>query len=334
MNRADTFAVDPRLRVLLADLGVSAANVLRRAELPEDMLARGPVRLPPADYFRLWLAIEAEVDDPAFPIRIIEALRVESFMPALFAAVCSPNFMIAAQRLSQYKRLIAPVAIKTERTEQQFSVTFHWLDTLTKPPRSLLGMELAFVVNLARLGTRQRIVPEQVISQVPLTHPSFVEYFGVQPILADHATIRMSIADAERPFLTANEAIWSAFEPDLRRRLSALDASADTKTRVRAALLEALPSGAHAMPQVAKQLGMSKRTLQRRLAGEGTTFQQVLQKTREDLARHYLTETELVTAEIGFLLGFDEPNSFYRAFRDWTGLTPEGLRRLVAQPTG
>jgi len=70
----------------------------------------------------------------------------------------------------------------------------------------------------------------------------------------------------------------------------------------------------------------SARTLQRQLSQEGTSFQAILAGTRESLARHYLTSGELRTSEIAFLLGYDDTNSFYRAFRSWTGTTPDAIR--------
>lgn len=139
-----------------------------------------------------------------------------------------------------------------------------------------------------------------------------------------------SAVDANRPFLTSNEPLWAAFEPELRRRLADLDAPATTAQRVRAALLEALPSGLASMEGIAHKLTLSKRTLQRRIEAEGTSYQQILTETRADLARHYLDNTALSVAEISFLLGFSEPNSFHRAFRTWTGTTPDRARRAGA----
>jgi AraC-like DNA-binding protein len=129
-----------------------------------------------------------------------------------------------------------------------------------------------------------------------------------------------------RPFLTSNEPLWSAFEPELRQRLADLGTPATTAKRVRAALLEGLPSGLVTMEAIARKLGSSKRTLQRRVEAEGRSYRQILRETREALARHYLEKTALPAAEISFLLGFDEPNSFYRAFRMWTGMTPDSVR--------
>ena len=80
------------------------------------------------------------------------------------------------------------------------------------------------------------------------------------------------------------------------------------------------------MADIADRLAVSTRTLQRRLGDEGTSFQQELSALREELARHYLTNTACSSAEISFLLGYADPSSFYRAFHDWTGVTPERVR--------
>lgn len=78
------------------------------------------------------------------------------------------------------------------------------------------------------------------------------------------------------------------------------------------------------MSAVARNLGTS--TLQRRLAQEDTSFQILLAATREALARHYLRSSQLPISEISFLLGYEDPNSFFRAFSSWTGQTPDAIR--------
>jgi len=92
-------------------------------------------------------------------------------------------------------------------------------------------------------------------------------------------------------------------------------------------LLEMLPTGQSAAHQVAKSLSVSKRTLQRRLTTEATSFQLILNQTREGLARHYLSRSNLSNGEISLLLGFDDTNSFLRAFLQWTGVTPKAFRQ-------
>ena len=120
--------------------------------------------------------------------------------------------------------------------------------------------------------------------------------------------------------------MWAAFEPSLRQRLSDATTIASTSARVSGWLSETIASGRASIDDAARGLGVSTRTLQRRLTDEGTSFQSLLAETRLKLSRHYLTQTHLGIPEIAFLLGYSEQNSFYRAFRDWTGLTPEAAR--------
>jgi len=321
----DTYALDTTWRTALRDMAVRPADVLRRAGLADDLLEHPSARLESAAYYRLWNSIEAETRDPAFPVRLCQALRAESFSPPLFAALCSPDFIVAAQRISQYKKLVAPFRFEVIETEQTVAAELTWPDT---PPASLVMMELLFCLTLIRTGTREPVQPVEVVTGVPPDVPApYEDYLGVPVYRGDRNRITFSTADATRPFLTSNEPLWATFEPELRRRLADLDAPATTVQRIRAALLEALPSGRASMDTVARKLMMSKRTLQRRIDAEGSSYQVILDETRTDLANHYLQNTVLTVAEIAFLLGFSEPNSFYRAFRAWTGSTPEQVRR-------
>ncbi|MFD0522524.1 helix-turn-helix transcriptional regulator [Paractinoplanes durhamensis] len=151
-------------------------------------------------------------------------------------------------------------------------------------------------------------------------------YFGTPIRPGDVDAITFTAEDAARPFLTEDESMWNFFAPELRRRLAELEASATTADRVRAALHVNLPAGDSSINAVAGQLIVSPRTLQRQLQAEGTSYQEVLTGTRETLARRYLTDRSLTVAQIAYLLAYDDTNSFYRAFRSWTGVTPEAVR--------
>ena len=80
---------------------------------------------------------------------------------------------------------------------------------------------------------------------------------------------------------------------------------------------------------VARELGLSDRTLQRRIIDDGATFRQLLLEARQELAREYLNRPEIDVAEVAFLLGYEDSNSFYRAFRTWEGTTPSQLRAAL-----
>jgi AraC-like DNA-binding protein len=97
--------------------------------------------------------------------------------------------------------------------------------------------------------------------------------------------------------------------------------------RVQRALAADLSAGGARIETVARQLAMSGRTLQRRLAGEGVSFQQVLDAARREAAARYLAEPTLATSEIAYLVGYSEPAPFHRAFRRWYATTPETFRK-------
>lgn len=323
---AHGFALDGAWRALLVDLGVRVEDVLRRAELPDDLLNRELVRLDTPAFARFCEAVAVEVDDPLLPLQLGRRLSTGAFSPPVFAALCSPNLEVAARRLSRFKALMAPVDLGVTR-DGGLTITWRWLDPGFAPPWALLAAEAVFLVELARVGTRHGVRPTRVALPVPPAPLEPYEAFlGVRVTQADVLTVSFSPGDAERPFLTASQAMWDVFEPELRRRLADLEGSATFAQRTRAVLLEALPSGAFAVPRVARRVGVSPRTLQRRLREEGTNFNEIVRVTREELARHYLRRTRLSSSEIAFLLGFEEPSSFFRAFHEWTGRTPETVR--------
>ena len=324
------YAVDPAIRALLADIGVSTANVLRRAQLPADLLQRGQVWLSEPQFFAVWRAIEDESGDPNLPLRIAEAFTADAFAPPIFAALLSPDLNTAARRLQTYKPLVGPMRLEIEADSFSTTITFVW-PPASSPPPMLAAAEPLFWVALARAGTRHRVdATAMTMPEPPADVDAHHKFVGVTIQRSATCSVSFSAIDARRPFLTANDGLWQSFEPELQRRLSELEGDASTAERVRAVLLESLPAGDSAMSGVAGRLAMSTRTLHRRLQDEGTTFQRVLDATREALARHYLTNQDLSTGEISFLLGYAEPSSFFRAFHGWTGLTPDRVRSGAA----
>ena len=318
-------------RLLLQDLALHPAHVLRRAQLPGDLFARDNASLDTPQYFRLWTALEAEAADPdnhlPLPLRIAQALSADWFDPTLFAALCSADLNAALTRIARYKRLVAPMVLQVDTTLQRTTLALNWLDKTLAPPPVLVAFELVFFVQLARLATRSRVQPIALTCPVPLGSAApYEEFFGCRLRKGPVPSVSFSAEDARRPFLTANHGMWSFFEPALRKRLHDLDRQATMTERVHSALLESLPAGDLAMDAVCRKLGVSTRTLQRRLRDEGGSFQKTLDQVRKSLAQHYLEHSAMTGAEISFLLGFEDPNSFVRAFQGWTGTTPQTVR--------
>ncbi|MEM6296868.1 MAG: helix-turn-helix domain-containing protein [Myxococcota bacterium] len=325
-----TYAIGTGWRAMLDQIGVDPIATVLRADLPRALLDGGEARLPPESIYRLYRTIEAMVERPEVWVQLVEAMRAECFTPPIFAALCGPDLVTAAHRLSLFKPLIGPVELQIDEDTDGLHLTYQWQDSVVQPPTCMHLVEALFVVRLARMGTGQPIEPASVhLPECPEPRDVYVQYLGAP--LREGPALRVSFRteDARRPFLTSNAAMWSVFEPELRRRLGDLDARASFTDRTQAVLLEALPSGQFAMDKVARRLAVSTRTLQRRLREEGTHFTDVVSDTRLRLARHYLGQPNITSTEIAYLLGFEEPTSFIRACQRWTGTTPDGLRRQL-----
>ena len=326
---AAKFTIDIGWAGLLQTLGVKTEDLLRHAGLPQGLLSQAAPQLDSEAYFRLWTSLEELMDVPEIALTIGQALTPDGFSPPLFAAFCSPNLKVALERLSTYKPLICPMTMTLADQDGLVSLTLNMADHW-ELPTSFVLMEQVFLVHLARMATRQQIQPAQVIlRQPPAARSVYRTFFGVPVSQGDVNRIVFRRADAQIPFLSVNNAMFEVFEPVLKKRLSELEQDASVSERVRASLAEMLASGQTGIGDVADRLAMSSRTLQRRLSLEGTSFQALLNKVRADMARIYLSKTHYSNAEIAFLLGYDDPNSFIRAFHGWTGVTPEASRQAA-----
>ncbi len=330
MPGVQTYAIGDGWKAILAEVGVDHADVLRRAQLPEDSLDRDGLRLSSEAFLRFFAALDASVEDQSFWVRFTEATRPEFFTPPVFAALCSPDLATAAKRVARFKPLLGPITLDVLDGDEGLALTYQWKDPEVRQLAFMNGAEVLFATQLARLGTRHRVRPTSVVvPQLPRDPLPFENFLGIRMTRGEVIQVTFTPTDAHRPFLTASRAMWDIFEPELRKRLADLEGNATFAERTRAVLLEGLPSGRFGMDDVARRLAVSSRTLQRRLRSEGTNFKSVVDTTRESLARNYLRRTQLSATEIAYLLGFEEPNSFFRAVQRWTGTTPARLRRQL-----
>lgn len=316
MNR---FILDGRYGELLKLYGISIEEALRKAELPGDLFSHKAPVMKEEDYFRFMEAVGSLVTDPELPIKIACTNQIESFSPPIFASYCSKNGRVCIERLARYKKLIGPMALKVVRNSKNTEIILTTEEGSSELPQFLVETEFVFLVGIIRKATKEEINPLSVKMKRPGDENVLAHFFGTTVMSADYNGITFCNGDLEKPFISYDESMWDYFEPELSRRLAEMDVDDSTGARVRSALTELLPGGAYAIEDVAAKIGMSKRTLQRKLSEENTTFQKQLNNTREVLAIHYIRNTDMTTNDIAYLLGYQELNSFLRAFTAWTG---------------
>lgn len=323
----EKFIIDGRYGKLLASNGINTYEVLRTAQLPLDTFAHQQLKLTEQEYFAMINAIDAVTDDPLLPTKLVASDNIETFSPPIFAAYCSQNGSQFLNRLARYKKLIGPVSYQITQTPDTLTINLATLSAKTTLPKFFVKGEFAFMIQLLSSATGKKIKPIKISATFSDDQPTIVDYYGVPFELGTNNSITFSMTDLLLPFTTENTSILEYLEPELKKKLADLDIDDSYGKRVRSSLVELLPRGEAAIEDVAKSLGISKRTLQRKLKAENTNFQQQLNATREMLAKNYLLNTTMTIDDIAFLLAYQETNSFLRAFNTWTGMSAQQYRQ-------
>ena len=321
------FILDGTYGRALGALGIDVGEALRKAGLPEDALCRPAPTMTAREYYAFADAVGELAGREDAAVALASADGMEQFSPPIFASFCARDGRACIERLARYKPLIGPMEFILTDGDGSLTVQLVCPERERAMPAFLVQCEIAFLVNVLRAATKRDISPVGVMVRNPPEGTWFEEYLGCEVQEADCDAVTFADADLAVPFFSRNDAMWGYFEPELGRRLSELDVDEGVSARVRSALVEALPTGEVGIDVIARRLGQSKRTLQRKLGEEGTTFQKQLNHVRALLAKRYLGTTSMRTEEIAFMLGYVEHNSFLRAFGSWTGLSPSEYRK-------
>jgi len=323
-------AVTSRFRVAtilarkLEENGVSPADVLRLAGLPRGLFEQEKIFVSTEELFALHRGIAEASSDPAIGLKLGAEERVERYDPIAIAAVSARSLRDALQRLARYKQLTCPEAIDVTERGDECRVQFRWLLAEQPEPPLLVDRCFAAVAALARRGSGAAIHPKRLELRGPARHRQMYEsHFGC-PARFDgpHNLIVFAREALDRPFLTHNADLFAMVAPQLEADLSQALASKAVGEQVKLILKRLLAGSRPGIEDVARELHLSSRTLQRRLAEDGLTFQQLLQEARRELARHYLLHSSVELNETAYLLGYEDAHSFFRAFHQWEGSPP------------
>lgn len=323
----DNYVLDGQYGKYLEMIGVKVGEALKKAGVPEDLFSRKRPSLDEADYYRFMDAVGTQITDPSLPIAIASADNIESFSPPIFAAYCSKNARMCMERLSRYKRIIAPMRYEVSEDNGNLKLIISASKDELTMPQFLVETEMVFIIHIIRTATKSNISPVKVLMQNPVNSKEFSDFMSCDVIESNENALIFTSSDMDIPFVSYNENMWAFFEPELQKRLYEMDRDDSFSAKVRSALTELLPGGAGTIDDVAVKLGVSKRTLQRKLTEEDTSFQKQLNGTREILAKHYIRNTDMSSDDIAFLLGYQELNSFLRAFNVWTGMSISEYRK-------
>jgi AraC-like DNA-binding protein len=308
--------------------GVDRAEVIRRANLPLSVL-RDDAPIATTQFFALWRAIETVSQDSTIGLRIATGLDGAVMPLAFVAAQHARTFRDALSRVARFKRLCAPEDVSVKDFADHGELVIRWPhgDSETAP-RSLVDATMASFVELGRRGTGERLAPLSLELARPVASRSALERYFSCDIKFDTKVDRIAFRreDLDKLFITHNKELLDVLAPELDRRLKHHGASDSVAEQTKWVLRRRLTAGRPDIRSVAAELAMSERSLQRRLTDEGVSFQTLVSQTRHQMALEHLADKSLTLIEIAYLLGYEDQNSFFRAFRQWESQTPSDWR--------
>lgn len=311
--------------------GVETADLLAQMGLyPDDPI--DPDRMIPSlAYYDFFAALAGR--DPeglVLPLRIGAAMHSDEYGAFGLAWKSAPNLRGSFVRSERYGHVLG--SAETYSIEQADGGVFFNLEKAGDGrPGMLLSNEasMAAVTAISEEVSTRDFTPLAVyFKHAPRGDVSVYEAHFACPVIFESGrdAILVSHESIDAPNKLGDKTIAGFFDRHLEQQLSSLNKDGNIELQVRRAVANLLSEGVPTVSVIASELGLSARTLQRRLSEHGYSFQGVVDRARKDLAQRLLRETNYSLAEVGFLTGFAEQSGFNRAFKRWAGQTPRSYR--------
>lgn len=314
---------------VIESYGLDPAQVFRQAGLDPAQWNEPGARFNDAKLDHAWLIATELTADPCIGLRVARCFSPASLQSLGFAWLTSDSLYDALARVVRYFRAISDameLELSLAGDECRLSVG-RVLYRRRSQDQSQDALWSA-LVSLCRVSCGESFAPlslELVRRQPPCAAEFYALFRAPIRFGAERDAMVFRRDDVERPLPTANRALARHNERIVADYLARLDDD-NFSDRVRIRLVESLPSGGVDAADVARALNVSVRTLQRRLADEGTTYSGLLDQARRELAVRFIGEQRMPVKEATYVLGFSEPANFSRAFKRWTGVSPSDFR--------
>lgn len=289
------------------------------------------LRLPCERVEQLWERAARLVDDPDFGLQAARLLHPSHLGALGYAWLASPTLRAALERLCRYLKML------TEAREIRVSDAGGRVAIETRlepaarglPERADIAMTVLMTMCRWNCGPDLRPLAVRFRHPRPSDASGFDALFGVAVVFgADRNEIVLATGDVDRPLPSGNPhlaRINDAYLVDYLERLE----RGDLTSLVKRAIAERLSGGAVRIVTVAEALNLSVRTLQRRLESSGTSFGDLIDETRREMAERGLRDSGTTLTEIAFRTGFSSQSAFTGAVRRWTGMAPGAYRRRL-----
>jgi AraC-like DNA-binding protein len=319
-----------RLVELAVAEGMNREALIEAAGLRRVDLTDGDARVPVSTQVAVWRLIARAIADPSFGVRGGASIKVREMGLLGYIMSYSGTLEAALRRLIRYSRIINDAAELTlERPDRNQVAVVPSQPALGAGLPFAVDYRLAVLLSVCRQITGVRIIPCEMSFNygqpaTTLQHRSFFSCplrFG-QP----ESRIVFVERDLGLPVLQGDETLAGYLSEYAEQVLRSLVMGTSFRERVRSAIWAALGEGRPTLRGVASALQLPARTLQRRLADEGTSLLQEVEEIRRTMAMAMLQDRAMSIDEVAVLLGYAEPSTLFRSFRRWTNMTPRQYR--------
>ena len=323
MDRHESTTSAPWARLIacaLAERGIDAAALFRRAQMRPEELADPNSRFPVDRMLDFWALALAATQDPCFGLEVGRRWHPTTFHALGYAALASKTVREALERVVRYCHAVSSGVTVELIHRKDVTVRIGTnAEEDSMPTAAPVQAAIASIVTLCRT-VRGGPVPLSRVAfrqSQPSSSICFEDFFSCPVLFEASANAIVFYNDElEVPLSTTNPDLIRCNE-QLLRDYFAQTAGSTLSSRVQAEIVRAFPSGEVKQSAVARSLHVSLRSMQRKLSAEGTSFRELLDGSRRELAKRYLNNTNLAQSEIAYLLGFSQASSLSRAVARW-----------------
>ncbi len=319
----------------LGEMGKDPAAVLAKAGMTTEQASNPAMRLEVRAQIRLLDLAAAELQDDLLGFHLARSFDLREIGLLYYVIASSERLEDALRDAERYSRILNEgIRLRFSLQDRAATIALDYVNVDRKADRHQIEFWLVALVRMCRQVTETRLAP----SQLKMRHfrnetpPEFRTFFGCDVEFgADGDAVSFAAPFAALPVAGRDDYLNELLRRYAEEALARKSAERPIlRAKVEEALPGLLPHGRAVAPEVARRLGMSSRTLSRKLGEEGTSFAEILDQLRAVLAKHYLDDETLPVSEIAWLLGYREVSSLTHAFKRWTGTTPRQFRSLEA----
>jgi AraC-like DNA-binding protein len=318
----------------LKSTGVPVEPLLERAGLTPELVAEPELRLSVRSQIALLDEAAIALKDDCLGFTLARDFDPREIGLLYYVMASSQTLGDALKRVARYSQITNEALVVRYREGNRLIISLSYSGVPRHSDRHQIEFCMFAVLRLCRVLTGQNLVPQHfwICHHRSGTNSEMARFVGtVVQFGADTDEFALNANARELPLIHAdaylNNLLLKYSEAALAVRR---DNTSQLRTHVENAISSLLPHGRVLVEDVARSLGMSERTLARKLANEGLNFTEILQQLRRDLAVRYLNDPKLHISKIAWLLGFNEVSAFTHTFKRWTGKTPSQMRTTAA----